>query len=1150
MILGIDVEHDEFRVYMSPAVTVSSSGGDDETASGAKEIYSQWCPNTTDLNPGIWLRFETHHVPAGSPDKYHLYRLRIPDLSYDRTETTNGSYGDGTDSMVVMRGVRVSTVLLLGLPVWELTFTEIEWFIGGVSVEVIPGDTITGEWYTAAGVPIIGLPPTHASGGGNRGLYANWSSLGPNDVLDLNLTLSVAGTAGWDWGEDTAFPVLLDRLAMPINNCVVGASAPTISASSTSSSTVGGYYSKVTMPIDYGVVACEECAPGTGPLVEPGSYEPEGCFVHEESADAKIMLIPAVDRAYIRMGIDYGSLVKRYGFPAADANSRVLCESQVRENSCSSEVPYVANNFLDNERYYDPASDFLGIMTASASAVENPMAGVAKAPYFESFGATEFKTFIPGAPTTPGKCGPGPLYASVSCCFEGNHYRYDSTSVGAFAFSQSGFFTITFPLAGYDPGLIHEEEIVNYFNFHCNPHWMFYLYFALDCEAEGWVIEDSDSYHIPIRSQYLHQPSLQQPTPRTRNHVVAEPLDRGQLATYIAAAKMGTLTSWLGISRFEVASALPDAERTFDENSETLWSLTDCTGVFDTGSVELTSTAGTTISAKVPLQNFEQVPFNYGEIAKSIELDWEATNIDSVSVYLENQDGASVLLATAPGEYDKPIDAEDDVFVGSWAQDFGVGVVSDTGVDVGAGGVSAATLADALKVHAYELFGCMTATYIRFDIELTSAASPCTISYPIFHRSADVPHNVQESGQFASLIYPNGAMIRFGQHDHWDDGDEQLEDIPTVRIPGELATEPDGLAWIDHYCKGDPLGTTSTPWHADEYADDEDRTIGTHAFILPMALDNTLARTDLITPRIALVNSLRECPPLVIDPRKKRDATWAETGEYGLWSYTYCQNAHKLLSAKQPLKMYEVSSGTEWSSAIVSIPNYFITDVKHAVQQTEAPADFELRVGDEVFGNATPWRGCAFAGARGQAGEGIAITRDDFNNHMIAFIDVDGLKVRTTNFKTRDDVGLVTSDPAFNPGICWLTKECCIVLYDDGTDLFASFNYARGTPGYWSSAPLTIKENATNGFPLTDPVTGMTWFFYWTGTDFEVIRFDNLQDILDLNFDGPFTIATEPEGRISAVLGGSSEKWMLAMFTNSLGDQEALFSYNLGEDWG
>jgi hypothetical protein len=144
-------------------------------------------------------------------------------------------------------------------------------------------------------------------------------------------------------------------------------------------------------------------------------------------------------------------------------------------------------------------------------------------------------------------------------------------------------------------------------------------------------------------------------------------------------------------------------------------------------------------------------------LANQITVDWISTNISAVRCYLVSIDGTRVSLATATGTYDRP-SARDGHYAGSHAQDFGCGIVSDTGTDDLATGISATTLADSERAFAYELLGGFLAAAIEFEIDVVSTASTVALHYPEFHIPSTAWRMICENGHYQDLIYPGGAL--------------------------------------------------------------------------------------------------------------------------------------------------------------------------------------------------------------------------------------------------------------------------------------------------------------------------------------------------------------------------------------------------------
>jgi hypothetical protein len=992
---GLIASFDEYPFFVTPTWTLEESGDDNFNPTPGADGYSQYADTPTTVDVGVWLDYQGNTL-AGT----YTWNLFIPIIDYNsdilgETFTASGT-GSGVEGKVIFYDLKIYVDLSGITPFWVVEWSDIKWFVGGVErVSAFLGgaDSVSGGVFTPAGIPIIGIPWTISGGGGELELYANWSTL--DTIAEYNTTLTVTATGGHGV---TAYPVKISRATFPEPglNCEVTPTVASLSAGTTLNSSVTGTFTIVSNTLDLGELLCEVCPPGYE-LITPGIYEPTGVFVRQTASNGSLCLMPSVPREFVRMNDDYAALIYRGGSPAIDAVAKIVCHTYEREDSCEEET--VTSTLQEvRERKYDPQSDFLGIIENSAGGSESLLSQSSLAPYSEDASVLEFQSFIPGAPVQPGFCEePGThLGNSTICCFENAHYRHHAIHKGGMATDLDDVISVTFPLGGYLQELNHSHETAKYTNYICAPHWSWFLYFPQNSEltSSGWLISDVDTYWLPLRTQYLHHPDLGKSN-KTRNHIVTEPLASGQLAAWIEDRYVSIPTSWLGISRFEVIGGPIEEDRTLDTSSEPQWTFTNCTASFAAGGITLTPTGGaTSLVAEYNLGNYDDPPYTYPLIAHNIDVDWVNTNVAGVEVYLDNQVGDALLLATTQGTYTLPQQA-DSKFAGSWGQDF----IDETGADIGGDGISAATLSDTEKAHSFQLFGGGTASVLRFEIEVTSSASTCELEYPTFEASVSKPVLIQETGQFSALAYPSGAKLRFGQHNYFDSGSELIIDTPVLRVPGELSTEPDTLAFYDHYFHGDAVNTTPIPWDAAEYADDADRVVGTHGFILPMTDDAAV----LVNPshRVAVVNSLRECPPIPTLPLPKRGASFTESGLPGLYAYTLIQEPCKYLSALQPIKFVELASGDDICTAQnEAVADWFVSEHTHQVFNDETISGYEVRIQEDAFANASPWHGYSAVLAQREQGSGVSICRDDLNVHHIAYANDDKIKVRSTNFRS------------------------------------------------------------------------------------------------------------------------------------------------------
>jgi len=391
-----------------------------------------------------------------------------------------------------------------------------------------------------------------------------------------------------------------------------------------------------------------------------------------------------------------------------------------------------------------------------------------------------------------------------------------------------------------------------------------------------------------------------------------------------------------------------------------LWTLTDCTGVHGTDLV-LTPSAGT-IKARMQLGSWTVAPFMLPHIAHSILVNWNLTNVSQVKVYLVSIDGTSkVLLEKVAGDgfttrnetYQMPYDT-DTKYAGSYAQDYGCGVVIDTGTDDLANGISSATMSAAERAMSYMLGTGRGYRYLEFEITCTGNV---TLNYPSFNCAKSGWNIVCENGHQQVLVRPNGPALRFGQLTF--NSGNSLINPPALKPFPDLATilggGPTKMSIVDWLCIKralcglDPTtGVTtelSSLFDSFEGQSVQNSSETCHVFLLPI---------NSGTIRAALVNSFSEPPPLALFPKKDRNTTdWSYSGSYCLEAWEWAQDPRYILSNPQ-IDLY--NGATKWTSlSSISIAGWYLTQHSHQVDNTES--GFKLKAGTTEIATVRPWWG-------------------------------------------------------------------------------------------------------------------------------------------------------------------------------------------------
>ena len=402
------------------------------------------------------------------------------------------------------------------------------------------------------------------------------------------------------------------------------------------------------------------------------------------------------------------------------------------------------------------------------------------------------------------------------------------------------------------------------------------------------------------------------------------------------------------------------------------------------------ATSGT-IVIEFDMGDLEAKPYMYPQLAQRIAVDWAGAGgltVDTALVELVGRDGTAVTLCDTPGTYRWPVELTSTEYAGSWAQDYGVSVLSDTGVDVPAGGISAATMADTVRSSAFELLPGRTAQKLRFTFDW-SGSGTIELEYPTFFWDTDESAKVYpECAAQQSHIQNDGSGTRYGNWSYWDYIGNAFQDPPTKKEPNEMPTALDGLAsyrtLYDARAADDGLDAQiATIYDSEEYtargelaADDADNLPVTHSF-------SHMANEY---PQIVLVNSYRACPPLAGFPHLDRTrATLAEiAGSYVQKTWSHCPTRNWLIA---PVNSHLFdSTGNQWTVDESAPSGWHAAYHQHVIDNSEA-LDFEVRFAGTEYANVRPWRGYLWVyGEAAPTSGGIAYDVSMALRHAVARI--------------------------------------------------------------------------------------------------------------------------------------------------------------------
>lgn len=945
--------------------------------------------------------------------------------------------------------------------VWRLSFSDIEWKINGSS-----------EWtYGSAGyiesatlspnsVPLIAVPCKMTTGS-----HAPAIPTDPPALSISNAETMASGTVegGWrveDSGVWTAYPVTLEIVGLTVpTGCVCDTSdgtPATVSASDTYTCSLTGLERVYTT---YGInrtLDCD-CPPGCTQVGQPQYYEYKATSGYEVT-HASVTLIPDLPKSIKRWqdkAGDYRAFWQRQQMPRTIRESSSTC--RVGYSLVDSGTPYERN---DDAETHPRQSEIISVVGEDPHAIEDTLGYQTLAPYgisyLHHFAQGLTYEFVPDS----GRC-----IISIDCggltpCFTDSYFYCLLDSNEGITGSESSHALGILDAVSDDADW---QSLATYNSTWANPHWS-YSYWIEDWEVLGstafWV-----SYWGLIGSQWLYNAALPSIERRqTRNSIIESPLEGSPLRTYQGLYYGGR---WLGISRFYADFVEVPLSVAMDSSSSAAWSAVNAS-LSHGSSVTVTPTNLAPI-VDYEIGRFDAPPYQYPHIADLVNNNWSGSNIVSVTVELVSGDGSSaVTIGTTTGDLSL-LSSTDIDYSGSWAQDLGAGWITDLGYDDGpdvASGESSAVMADTERSASFNYLRGFQSAILRFTFEL-SDLTPFTLDYPTFKRTKSDPYFSRESRKCTDILFEDGPGERFGSLQYV---------LAASRACAYLGTETSAN---DYECfkrewwlgvdktGGSPdldteLASVFDPEEGNLVADVDTET---NALILPQT-NRTSSKSSFTA---AVVNSLREVPPLALAPTKERDTDYAETGDHVLESFSFAQEPRRYATPGPYPGKFEEPLGTGWTSVETGWPSGWQVS-SHAHQVDNNDGYGYVTQDGVLLGRMRPWEGAFFVHSQSSPGTSPANAHDPWNPYYRAFVrngDIFVSRADGPRPPSFDTFQVTSSGDNSDPGITvddqrqvWLvwqrvTDVRYAVSYDDGQSfedlgvLMATAYFPRVRAGDW-----------------------------------------------------------------------------------------------------
>jgi len=706
-----------------------------------------------------------------------------------------------------------------------------------------------------------------------------------------------------------------------------------------------------------------------------------------------------------------------------------------------------------------------------------------------------------------------------------------------------------YPVAPY---MSHADIRCNYFNSCvCNPHWSIGYY------TGPWNLEGApttwETYWGFIREQFMSAQGR-------RNHIVSCPLETSGYTPFLDTyfqSPTGYGMRWIGVSRWQTDTVSPLSSLTPDSSSSPNWSVVSGSCSLAFGGTVTVTPISSVCSFRLALESFDYSPFMYAQICQSILLNWPATNITTAQVYVVSSDGTTqTLLEVSPSDgfttpahtYNFPqvLDAK---YAGSWGIDNGYGVVSDTGTDYAAGGMSASIMGSPTQAVGFEMELGRQGAYLLFVFTPTSTGTTFQIDYPQFN-AATSKLLLQENGQLADVLYANGPAIRLGNH-VWYNG--SFNDPPSNSGLGYKGTVIDWLA--DK--RGLFLGVTptgGTPSLTTEctqlYDAFEGQSIGqvdddSNYFLLPA---DPLHPNESVY-KSALVNSWSEVPPMCGYPTFNRSAaTWLPAASLCQSSWSWVQVPRRLTSAATRADLFAPDGVTMLTSlSSLTIDGWYVTESSPIITNTESPNFWIITVaaGNKKWAKVTPWHGWFSLLTVGAPAE-VDLACD--SNGIVYRCLSDGSQILLLRFNFADvnDMFTAFTPTSSAPTTCNNASIACgptnklLIVFDDGTTtwIIRSTNAGQTWSAPMSVAPGTWPE------PAIDAISATQFVAISDGANYNCWRMTTS----DASFSNVGTICAGSGAKVGLTVRQSVKRELIFEISIA-GTVQRYISYNMGVNW-
>ncbi|HLK15602.1 MAG TPA: hypothetical protein VKT78_12425, partial [Fimbriimonadaceae bacterium] len=294
---------------------------------------------------------------------------------------------------------------------------------------------------------------------------------------------------------------------------------------------------------------------------------------------------------------------------------------------------------------------------------------------------------------------------------------------------------------------------------------------------------------------------------------------------------------------------------------------------------------------------------------------------------------------------------------------------------------------------------------------LADPTQPIQLGYPVFTLPAQPPAVVQETGDTAIALWPNGPGIRFGSWAWWVSG--AWQNPPAVRPFGQTSTILDWLAFkrvvaVPEAADAGIDAEIATLYDPVELSTRGDLAADTHSFLA--APNAKLAGF--------LVSALAELPPLAVFPGRARNADLQPTGAFALESWSHAKGPRDLVGAQVPANLFD-PGGAQWTAPTGAPAGWCIARHDRAVTNSE-DATFTVRSGDTIYAHASPWHGYSCVLLPGEGAQPW-ILQSDFGELHLAYLIAGDIYYKWSPFPVplwQVETRITTDGGWSNPRMC------------------------------------------------------------------------------------------------------------------------------------